>query len=283
MESLQSIKNRINGIASTRQITQSMRMVSTAKVKKAREAMDQNGSFHAQAENMVETIAQSVTDMRHIYFQPRKRSAAAVVLIAGDRGLCGGYNNNVCKQLSTHMQTLEDAVWIVTIGAKAKEYCRRRYPGKLKQSYTGMSEAPFYEDVLAISNHLIAWYRAGEISSLDIVSTQFASMLVQRPQVTNLLPLQPVSHPSKQPMIQTEPGQAQFLDAIVPFYLASLLYNKILEGAACEQSARITSMDAAVNNADEMIDDLTLHYNQARQGAITQEIIEIVSGASAVS
>lgn len=284
MESLQLIKNRIQGIGSTRQITQSMRLVSTSKVQRARTRMTENRPFLEEARQLVQIAGKSLGGSRHRYLAdpPTEANRAAVMVISGDRGLCGGYNMNVVREATALIKTIGDAR-IVTVGVKARDYLRRRYRDKVAHSFIGISENPFPDDAREIAAILLDWFHSGEVDKVYVVYTRFESMLAQTPLVEQLLPLAiPEPEAPSPSLTRCEPDGEAFLAQAVPFYLSAFLYGAILESSACEQSARIISMDSAVKNADEMIESLTLLYNQARQGAITQELIEIVGGANAV-
>lgn len=283
MESLQNIKNRIESVGSTRQITQSMRLVATAKVQTARARMEANQPFHLEAQSLLRSVSALHFDSRHPYLHAREKVAcAAVVMISGDRGLCGGYNHNVGRKTEQLLRTLDD-VKLMTIGAKARDYCRRRWKSKLAHVVTDMSETPYFDDAKELTELLLTWFRGGEVDEVYLVHTRFINMLTQEPHVQRLLPLDPSPvQDGETSFVRSEPGGDNFIQRLVPFYLTTTLYGAILESAVCEQSARITSMDAAAKNANDMIETLSLTYNQVRQSVITQEINEIVGGANAV-
>ena len=281
MESIQLIKTRIKSISSTRQITQSMRLVSTSKVQKARARMLANSTFLEEGRRLVR-IAQSSLDYNsHPFLRHRPVTQSAIIIISSDRGLCGGYSTNVGREAMLLMDELGPAR-VITVGAKARDYCRRRRELSIAHSFTGVSENPFFEDAREIADMALEWYASGEVDQVYMVHTEFKSMLLQIPKRVKLLPLEPLPADFPRGRVQCEPDADSFLEKVVPFYLYTILYGAMLEASACEQSARITSMDSAVKNADEMIESLTLRFNQARQGIITQELIEIVSGAGAV-
>jgi len=279
MESLSLIKNRINSIASTRQITQSMRTIAAIKVHKARAAMEANRPFLEQAERLIRAAGANLPYGEHPLLTKREANRAAVVVISGDRGLCGGYNINVGKAV-TKLARDAGELKIITVGVKAGDYCGHRCKGQVARSFTGISENPFYEDAEAIAALAMDWYTQGEVDRLYVIYTRFKSMLSQRAKTEKLLPIKRETGKIK---MKFEAGARALFSQALPQYVTAFIYGAILESAACEHSARIATMDAAVKNAGEMIDALTLAYHQARQGEITQEIIEIVSGADAVS
>ena len=286
MESIQQIKGRINSVSSTRQITQSMHMVSSSKIVKSRARMVANREFLAETQKMLDIASGSLELRDHPYLRPKQKQEEAatsvVIVLSSDRGLCGSFNANVCKEAHARMKEL-DNVKIVTVGAKGKEYFRRRKPNSLEKSYTGLSEKPFFEDAADILNPIFEMYHKGEIQSVYLVYTKFVNMLTQLPTVKKLLPLEIDTDLSAASQVSAlEPESTEFLEHIVPFYIKCFLFGAMLEASVCEQSSRVASMDTAVKNAGEMIDKLTLTYNKARQSAITQEMIEIIGGAKAV-
>lgn len=282
MESLQAIKNRIQGIRSTRQITQSMRLVSTSKVQRARARMEANRPFLQECEKMLHMVAGTMQGTSGRYVRRAGQQCAAVIVIGSDRGLCGGYNINVNKEASRLMKTIGEKR-LVTVGTKTREYFRRRN-NPPAEAFTGMSEAPYFDDAVAITSCVLQWYNDGEVDAVYVVHTGFESMLKHNLLTKCILPLEITEEKRDGPsaIVRCEPEGEEMLRHTAAFYLATYLYGAILEASCCEQSARIASMDSAVKNADEMVETLTLRYNQARQGAITQEIIEIVGGANAV-
>ena len=287
METLQLIKNRISNIAGTRQITESMRLVSTIKTQKTRVRMSKSQPFLDAATQLLHSALSTLHYKSHPYLTKRdgdrtaKGSVAAVVVISGDRGLCGGYNLNAGKTASELIKSL-DGVKIITVGSKARDYCRRRFASRVARSFTGISEKPFYENAASIASILLNWYDKKEIDQAYVVYTKFENMLIQTPQAVKLLPIDQFTPPDAQPLTRCEINQDAFFTQAVTFFITAFIYGALIESAVCEQSARVRSMDSAVDNATEMMENLTLLYNQARQSAVTQEIIEIVNGADAI-
>jgi F-type H+-transporting ATPase subunit gamma len=287
MESLDLIKSRIQSISSTRQIMQSMRLVASSKVMRVRAQMLENRPFLSETERLIRIAAQSVSDSRRNRYLTPKALAdakAAVIVVSGDRGLCGGYNIHVSRRASELIRSLERGVRIVAVGEKARDYCRRRYSALLAGSFAGVSESPLFSDAEEIAALVKGWYDGGEVDALYLVYTRFENMLIHTPVSERLLPLSPVSAESsgKQARYRCEPGGDTLLSRGMHFYLSSRVFGALLESSSCMQSAQVASMDVAVKNADEMISKLVIEYNQVRQGAITQEIIEIAGGSEAV-
>lgn len=279
METLNLIQSRINSIASTRQITQSMRTVSTIKVQRAKDAMEANRPFLAEARRAVQLAGANLPYGRHALLTPREGGTTAIIAVGGDRGLCGGYNISVGKAVSAQVKAAKGQVRIITAGSKTADYCRPRYKEKLMHSVSGISEQPFYEDAQAIADLVLRWYKKGEVDRVILVHTKFHTMLSQEAVAEALLP---VTLEDSKMKLRFEAGAPAQFGRAVQEYLAAAVYGAVLEASLCEQSARMTAMDAAVKNAGEMIDRLTLEYHQARQSEITQEMIEIISGADAI-
>ena len=284
MESIQLIKTRIKSIDATRQITRSMRLVSTSKVQKARARLLANRPFMEETQRLAGIAGQCMDGLQHPFLEGREVRCSAVVVIGGDRGLCGGYNINVARHALSLIESL-GKVKLITVGSKGREFFQRRLKKEavLLTSFTAMSAVPSFADAVEIAELLLGLYGNGEADEIYICYTQFETMLLQTPKTIRLLPLDLRKREKASDLMRFEPSGEEFLTQVVSFYVKSVLYGVLLESAVCEQSARITSMDGAAKAADEMIAQLTLQYNQARQGAITQEITEIVRGADAVA
>jgi F-type H+-transporting ATPase subunit gamma len=280
METIRDIRIRLNSINNTKQITQSMRLISTRKVQKTRFRMEANRPFLEQSAKIVNNMVNEFQFQNHRYIAGRKAEKSLIILITGDRGLCGGYNVNVEKEAYALMKKLGDAE-IITIGTKGRDYFRRRQKS-LVQTFRGLSENPFYEDARGIGAIALKMYDSGEVDQVYLVYTEYHSILLQTPKSVLLLPLKKNARGSD--FIMTyDSDEETFFEYAVSKYITSVIFGTMLESAVSEQCARIMSMDSAVKNSEKMIDSLTLQYNQMRQGAITQEIAEIVGGANAVA
>jgi len=277
--STKEIKNRIRSMESTKQITKAMEMVAASKLRRAQ-------SQAIAARPYFDIIYSVITDVSRFnredtlpYFAPRGRVGGKVVyvVIAGDRGLAGGYNSNILKLCAANMQNRE--VTVLPIGKKALEYFKaRKYP--LFSDLYGEAAEISVSDCFTMSKALCRAFRAGQFDEVRIGYTNFVSVLSQIPQDVKILPLEPMDTKNPQPTqdILYEPGSTEVFEAIIPEYLGGMLYSAVCESRASEQAARRTAMDSATQNAEEMIGELSLKYNQARQAAITQEITEIVAG-----
>ncbi|MDO4632822.1 MAG: ATP synthase F1 subunit gamma [Eubacteriales bacterium] len=281
---MKAVKLRIKSVQSTMQITKAMELVASSKLRRAKERADACRPYFQTLHKTLQDIAAGNTDVSSVYAKPQSESKCCYVLIAGDRGLAGGYNTNLFKRLEAE-ENGEELV-VLPIGKKAVEYAHRRQIECLTENFAeiaGVSVADCFE----MANLLCKAYREGRFGHIDLCYTRFISMLSQQADVLPALPLTDLvpEETEKAPvrdLILYEPDAAEVFDAIVPEYLAGLIYGGVCESVASELAARRTAMEAATNNAEEMIDRLNLHYNRARQASITQEITEIVGGAEGV-
>jgi F-type H+-transporting ATPase subunit gamma len=272
--STKDIKNRIRSMESTRQITKAMEMVAASKLR------------HAQAQALntrpyFETLYAAIGDLASsggdsAYFQSPKGGKTVYVVIAGDRGLAGGYNSNVLKLALADMA--ERDVTVLPIGKKAVDFFRTKQISVMTDSYA-QAAAVSIGDCFSVAKLLCKGFLSGEFDRVCVAYTEFVSVLSQTPHLLTLLPLTPEEQGSASGEILYEPSPEEVLSKIVPEYLGGVLYSALCESRASEQAARRTAMDSATQNADDMIADLSLKFNQARQAAITQEITEIVAGS----
>lgn len=278
--SMKDIKLRIKSVESTMQITKAMELVASSKLRRAKERSESTRPYFTTLHQTLEDIALANTDFTSPFVQQREVGKACYVVIAGDRGLAGGYNNNLFKAVWEDMG--DQGVCALPIGKKAVEYCARRGVESLSDQYVSVEDISL-RDCFSIAGLLCDRFRQGDFDTLYVGYTKFVSMLSQQPQVVKLLPIHHEQEPREKArsLIEYEPGPAAVYDAIVPEYVGGLLWGAVAESLASELGARRTAMDAASKNASEMIEDLSLKYNRARQGAITQEITEIVAGAEA--
>ena len=279
--SMKDIKSRIKSMESTRQITKAMEMVAASKLRGAQERAIASRPYFEVLYQTIHDIADANTDLSSPFVQAPRGEKYCFVVIAGDRGLAGGYNNNVLKLAMAQMAG-KDAV-VLPIGKKATEYFRSRGVPLVNSLY------PVAEDVnsgecYTMAKQLCKDYLAGRIDKICIVYTDFVSVLSQTPKTMELLPLRHTAgQGSGAAEMVYEPNSTEVFDAIIPEYLGGVIYGALCESRAAEQAARRTAMDSATQNAEEMIADLSLKFNRARQAAITQEITEIVSGADAMN
>ena len=274
--SSKEIKTRIRSMKSTRQITKAMEMVATSKLRRAQAQMLSSRPYF---ETLYQTVQEIATDNKEItspYLSEQSGGKALFIVIAGDRGLAGGYNSNILKLCMAEMKD-KDAV-VTPIGKKATEFFKNKKVALFLESDMEAEDlSPSH--CFSIAKQVCKAYVAGEIQQVFIGYTSFVSVLSQTPALLPLLPLTRANSTGHSMDIVYEPDSASVLDRIVPEYVGGILYGALCESRAAEQAARRTAMDSATQNADDMIAELNLKYNQARQAAITQEITEIVAGS----
>ena len=276
--STKEIKNRIRSMESTKQITKAMEMVAASKLRKAQNQVLESRPYFQTLYATLGNIVSTNRDFSSPYLVEQSCEKVLYVVIAGDRGLAGGYNSNVLKTVLSQLDGKETAV--LPIGKKAVDYFQAHGIESLTQAYN-QAEDISVADCFTISKDLCKRYLKGEFGRIFVVYTDFVSVLSQVPQTLQLLPL--LRREDVQPLSESdivyEPDCESVFAAIIPEYLGGVLYGALCESRASEQAARRTAMDAATSNADEMIASLSLQFNRARQAAITQEITEIVAGS----
>ena len=277
--SMKDIKLRIKSVESTMQITKAMELVASSKLRKAKERQERCRPYFTGLHQTLENIEKAASDFSSPYQKQRDIKKRCVIVIAGDRGLAGGYNSNVFKSV---LPLIEGGnVCVLPIGKRTVEFFIRNQVEILTTEFAEVADVSV-ADCFTISNLITKGYLDGQFDAVSIVYTQFVSMLTQTPVCDNLLPLKKTDSAAKSgvhSLVLYEPSPSAVYNAIVPNYIAGMIYGAMCESVASELGARRTAMDAASKNASEMIDDLSLRYNRARQGAITQEITEIVAGA----
>ena len=277
--STKEIKNRIRSMESTRQITKAMEMVAGSKLRRAQNQVLNSRPYFELLYNTINDIVDSNRDFSSPYLTKRPGNKAVYIVIAGDRGLAGGYNSNILKLCYAEMQGKEATV--LPIGKKAVDYFKNKKLPILTESYAEAEDVSV-GDCFSVAKDLCKRYKAGEFDEICVGYTNFVSVLSQTPANLRLLPLLRQTtgrEGTVESDILYEPDSVAVFDAIIPEYLGGILYGALCESRAAEQAARRTAMDSATQNADDMIAELSLKYNQARQSAITQEITEIVAGS----
>jgi len=273
--STKEIKTRIRSMESTKQITKAMEMVAASKLRRAQAQIASSRPYFEILYATIQDILRSNRDFTSPYLKKSPGNKVLCVVIAGDRGLAGGYNSNVLKMVSTGFPGKE--LTVLPIGKKAVEFFRSKNVPALTEQYAEAADVSI-GDCFSISKQICRAYLAGEYSEICVAYTTFVSVLSQNPATMSLLPLnaQPAEH-SRGLILYEQDSEAVFA-SIVPEYLGGIIYGSLCESRASEQAARRAAMDSATQNADDMIADLSLKFNRARQAAITQEITEIVAG-----
>lgn len=282
MASVRDLESRINSVSSTKQITKAMNLVAASKLQRAKARQSSTRPFFEETQRVIASVVNNSKGITHPYLVQRDGKNIAVIIVTSDRGLCGGYNANVSKEVLNFINE-KGSEKMVVVGNKGRDYFKRRNKN-IVSSVSGISEKPTYEDAARIGKTILDMYVNEEVDEVYIGYTEFISTISHEPKITKLLPVDTSEFEGKasNSLMRYEPNEEEILSYIVPRYVNTIIYGALVESAACEQGARMTSMDNATENADEMISTLTLKKNRARQGAITQEITEIVSGASAL-
>lgn len=280
---MKEIKTRIKSVESTKQITKAMELVSSSKFRKAKESAESARPYFNTLYNTVQDIAKNTSNSRNVFLKERKVNNVCYIVIAGDRGLAGGYNSNILKAVIAHNKLGTGKV--ITVGKKAKESLSKR--GYEVIDYIESVEKCVYEDANRVAQTAMEAYKNGEVDEVNLVYTEFISALSQEPKIVKLLPVT-IDNTNTEKEVKKGKAAVQYLPSadavlgyVLPKYVSGSVYGAIAESFASEQAARRTAMESATDNANEMISKLELVYNRVRQAAVTQEISEIVGGAAA--
>ena len=276
--STKEIKNRIRSMESTRQITKAMEMVAASKLRRAQAQVQNSRPYFEIFSNTIQDILASNRDFSSPYLKQRDGKKVMYIVIAGDRGLAGGYNSNILKLVNSQLAGKEATV--LPIGKKAVDYYKSHGVPTLTEQYAEAADVSI-GDCFSIAKQLSRAFLENEYDEIHVAYTNFVSVLTQTPAAKQLLPLIPEADARREKanLISYEPDSEEVFAAIVPEYLGGILYGALCESRAAEQAARRSAMDSATQNAEDMIADLSLKFNRARQAAITQEITEIVAGS----
>jgi len=284
---MKEIKRRRGSIQSTRQITKAMQLVSTVKLQKTRTKAEEAKPYFSLMYDTMFSILSRSNNMSHRFVKAsnEKEGKKAIIVISSNRGLAGGYNNNIARLVETSFSKEEALIY--AIGKKAKDTLERRGYEVLGE-YNEVILDPMYQDAVDITKKLLSDYEEGKISEIYVVYTHFKNTVVHVPTLKKLLPIS-LDEAEKEEgkekstlLMNYAPNEEEVLEAIVPKYISAIIYGSLQQAIASENGARMNAMENATNNADELIDKLLLKYNRARQGAITQELTEIVAGANAI-
>jgi F-type H+-transporting ATPase subunit gamma len=287
--SLRDIRNRIGSVRSTRQITKAMKMVSAAKLRRAQDAILKTRPYAMLLDQTLGRVAaRAVGDERpaHPLLAPREQRTAEVVVITSDRGLAGGFNSNIARRTQRFLVESADRferIQLSTIGRKGRDYFRARKL-EVRKDFTGVHAALAYQKAEAIAQEYTERYLAGEVDAVFLAYNEFKSAISQKQVVVQLLPIEtPPPQPGTAAIdFKYEPSREALLRELLPRHVAMQVWRALLESAASEHGARMSAMESATKNAEEMIQALSLQYNRARQAYVTKELMEIVSGAEAL-
>jgi F-type H+-transporting ATPase subunit gamma len=281
------IRTKISSIQSTQKITSAMEMVAASKMRKAQDRMAVGKPYARRMRSVVGHLANSAPEYRHIYMEEREISRVGYIVVSTDRGLCGGLNINLFKSTVRSMKQWADQnieIDLCLVGAKAAAFFGS-YGGNVTAAVRDLGEEPTVSDLIGGVKTMLDAYEDGRIDRLFLVSNEFVNTMTQNPTVEQLLPLQAEESDEMKHHWDYiyEPDARELLEGLLTRYIETQVYQAVVENGACEQAARMLAMKNATENAGELIDDLQLIYNKARQAAITQELSEIVGGAAAIS
>lgn len=277
------IKRKIKSINSTMQITKAMELVSTAKLKRAKDRLELTKPYFETVYGTIQELLRSEKNLKHEYLTKREVKKTLYIVITGDRGLCGGYNNNAMK-LVTEDMTDKSKGALLTIGRKSRDFFSKNGFEVMKEM-VHVSENPQYAHAQEIARTVLKWFANEKVDEIKLVYTEMQSTISQEAKMIQLLPVTSdgtESVSARRGYTNYEPSPEAVLGYVIPKYVESVIFGALIESSASEQAARRMAMESASDNAGEMIDSLTLSFNQARQSAITQEISEIVGGAEAL-
>ncbi len=286
MASMRDIKRRKVSVQSTQQITKAMKLVSTVKLQRARATAERSKRYFDSMYKTVQSILARTGNIEHKFLQPGESSKKAVIVITSNRGLAGGYNSNIIKLITRHETWKKEDVEIYAIGSKGRDtLARNGYT--IRMDLSDIVEEPAYADAMQLSKTLLQSFEDGEIGEIYLAYTAFKNTVSHEPTLLKLLPVdrkeEETSEEESNIPMNFEPDEEGALDLLIPKYITSLIYGGLIEAVASENGARMQAMDSATSNAEEIINDLTLKYNRARQSSITQELTEIIAGADAIS
>ena len=281
------IRTQISSIQNTQKITSAMEMVAASKMRRAQDRMQVGKPYASRMRSVVGHLANANPEHSHMFMEQREVRRVGYIIISTDRGLCGGLNVNLFKATIKAMKQWHDQgteIDISLVGAKAAAFFGS-YGGNVIAAVRDIGEAPVIGDLIGGVKSMLDAYAEGKIDKLFLVSNEFINTMTQNPQIEQLLPLEPEDNQDMKHHWDYiyEPEAKELLEGLLTRYIESQVYQSVVENGACEQASRMLAMKNATENAGELIDDLQLIYNKARQSAITQELSEIVSGAAAIS
>ena len=287
MATLRDIRRRINSVKSTQQITKAMKMVAAAKLRRAQQRIVEARPYAYKLQEVIGSLALRTDPEQHPILLRPETGRKGLVVIAGDKGLCGAFNANILRKAFEYLRQVEDTqveITILVVGRKARDFFRRRHIER-EGEWINIFDQLAYEHAAEIGNQVAKDYVDGKLEELHLLYNEFKSAGVQRLVMEQLLPIAPLAVESDelQPIEYViEPSERAILDEMLPRHVKIQIYRALLESAAAEQGARMTAMEAATKSAADMIERLTLVFNKARQERITKELLDIVGGAEAL-
>jgi F-type H+-transporting ATPase subunit gamma len=288
MANLKEIRRRIGSVKGTQKITRAMRMVAAAKLRKAQGITENFRSYADLMSSVLAEVASEASPKDHPLLERREAKRSLVLVISSDRGLCGGFNSNLNRLVAEHVAAADPEPELTIIGKKSEAYFKRR-TAVIHHTYSNIYDEPGFDAATRVARDLAASFASGEVDRIDLAFNEMLSLASQKPIVKQLLPIAPPTQiEDKEDVLGPvgfifEPRRKELLGRLLPRYVEVEVYRALLESIAAEHAARMIAMEAATNNAQDMIEHLTLIYNRARQGAITNELLDIVGGAEALN
>ncbi len=292
MPSLDDLKKRISSVKSTQKITKAMKMVAAAKLRRAQESAEKGRPFSDKMNNIILNLSNSITDKENaskFLIGTGKDNVHLCVVITADRGLCGGFNTNICRKAKNYFEKIlkeGKTLKIFTVGSKGDDQLKRTYGSYIveKINFKGFKNIT-YKEAEEVGNKIINLFKESQFDVCKIFYNQFKNVMTQIPQAQQIIPIESDKN-NKQKNIENsyefEPEESEILDNLLPRNISTQIFKAFLENAASEQGSRMTAMDSATRNAGELVDKLTITYNRSRQAVITKELIEIISGAESL-
>ena len=293
MPSLDDLKKRISSVKSTQKITKAMKMVAAAKLRKAQESAEKGRPFSEKMNNIILNLSNSITDKESaskFLIGTGKNDIHLCVVITADRGLCGGFNTNICRKAKSYFEKIlkeEKTLRIFTVGSKGHDQLKRTYGAYIveKVNFKGFKKISFKE-AEEIGKKIIKLFKENQFDVCKIFYNKFKNVITQIPQAQQIIPIENLGQEEKKKKSENfyefEPEENEILDDLLPRNISTQIFKAFLENAASEQGSRMTAMDNATRNAGDLVDKLTITYNRSRQAAITKELIEIISGAESL-
>lgn len=282
-EQSKEIKRRIKSVSNIKQITRAMELVSTSKLRKSRKQLELTRPYYNTVESSIREILANTKGVKYDLLERREVKNRLIIVLTSDRGLAGGYNINVIRKAESYIDDKVGTKFIL-VGVEAREYFKRRYDG-IVEEFSYISEEPSYNNAAKIGSICYDLYRKKEIDEVLLVYTHFSTVLSLVPSMVKLLPAESIEKEGNMEnrLIEYEPSADEVLNRLVKDYISITIFGAMIESAASEQASRRNSMKNATDNANDMLESLSLRFNRARQAQITQEITEIVSGANALN
>lgn len=284
MATLRDIRRRIGSVRNTKQITRAMKVVAASRLRRSQERIFNARPYADQMMALLESLAARLEPQQHPLLARRPEKKILLVAVTSDRGLCGAFNSNLLRTAQNYIRDREAGkVVLVTVGRKGRDYFRRRRID-IAGEYVNIFRQLEFSHAKELAEKIIDLYTSEAVDAVDFVYNEFKSMMVQNVKVERYLPVEPLTAPEGEFLADYiyEQPPAEILKALLPRYVEIQVFRALLESQAAEYAARMTAMDAATNNADELIETLRLRLNRLRQAGITKEIIEVVSGAQAL-